>query len=223
MRISTWDLYQLTLCPKRFLESGPRKREDSPARELIKKVFLLKALGRERDWTLKGLAPIWDDIFWRGKDFNKSTADDSVRGILAARKLYKSMPKEGFNTYPVSKLKTMVDSSIELSSSGDFLLSYPDRYETWLYFRSDPKDIRRSILPIVEHYLIYKRLKEKKPFYLVCYFISTERLSPIHFRVLDDRTEEECDNIAAYLCTQAKRKISYPVKGLYCKDCPLDC
>lgn len=223
MRLSTWDLYQLTLCPKRLIESGAVERESSPARELIKKIFILKALGREKDWSLKGLAPLWDEIFWQGREYTQEAAEASVAGILAAQKLYRSLPQEGFNIHPTPSLKTMVDSSVELHSSGDFLLEYPDRYETWLYFRCDPRQARKTILPQLEHYLVYSRVREQKPFYLAFYFLTTERITPIHFRVRDNTLEEECGSLATLLTTQCKKRISYPVRGVNCKDCPLGC
>lgn len=225
MRLSTWDLYQLTLCPKRLIESGAVGRESSPARDLIKKIFTLKALGRERDWSLRGLAPLWDEIFWKDREYTQEAANESVAGLLAARKLYKSLPQDHdqFNIHPVSNLKTMVDGSVEISSSGDFLLEYPDRYETWFYMRSDPRQARKTILPQLEHYLIYSKVKEQKPFYLVFYFLTTERVTPIHFRTLDTTSEERCGLLAAFLTTQCKKRISYPARGQNCRDCPIDC
>lgn len=226
MRLSTWDLYQLTLCPKRLIESGAVERESSPARDLIKKIFILKALGREKDWSLKGLAPLWDEIFWKDREYTQEAADESVQGLLAARKLYQSLPdiNEGkFNIHPVSNLKTMVDSSVELSSLGDFLLEYQNRYETWIYLHSEPRLARRTVLPQLEHYLVGAKIREQRPFYLVFYFLSTERLTPIHFRIQDTTSQEECGLLAAFLTTQCKKRISYPVRGVNCKDCPLGC
>lgn len=224
MRVSTWELYQRTICPKRALESPVLLAEEfSPARDLVKRVFLLRAIGRETGWTRKGIARVWDELFWSGKEINRLNMDASVKGLLAARALYKNLPKEGFSVHSTSSISQMLDTSIELSSAGDFILSYPDRNEIWIYQRASHKQGRRSVLPQLEHFLLQKKIKDDKPFYLVFYFTSTNRRTPIHFRIRDDYSIEANEKLAFSLCRQAKKQISYPVYGTQCDHCGVNC
>jgi hypothetical protein len=190
--------------------SPPIQEDSSPARELT-------------GWTPKGIANVWDEIFWSGREMNRVNMDASVRGVLSARALYRKLPKEGFSIHSVKNLSIMIDSSVELSSSGDFLLEYPDRYETWIYKRWSHKQARRSILPTAEHFLFQRAVKEDKPFFLAFYYVSTERMTPINFRIADTNSEPENSKIITHLCDQARKGISYPVAGDHCSGCEVNC
>jgi hypothetical protein len=225
MKFTSLDLYYIDQCPLRWAKDPIQSEQMDPTRKLMKKVILMKAIGRETGWSFSGIASIWDQLFWEKRDITQDSMKESVYGILAARQLYKKLPKEGLETYSVSNLSISLDSSLVVQSSGDFMLSYPDRYETWIYLRSTPKDIRRSPLAAIEHYLIQQRIKpsEQKPFYLVIYYSSIKNKRIVHFRVRDNRNYKECRDIIYCLADQAKRNLSYPSIGEYCKTCSLKC
>ena len=223
MRLTTFDLFNESLCPMRARLDPPVQEESSPARELVRRVFLLKAIGRETGWTPKGIANAWDEIFWSGKEMNRVNMDASVRGVLSARALYRNLPKDGFSVHSTKNLSTMIDSSVELSSSGDFLLEYPDRYETWIYKRWNHKQARRSILPLAEHFLFQRGAKEDKPFFLTFYYVNTNRMTPINFRIASTHSENYNSKIITHLCDQVRKGISYPVGGEHCSGCEINC
>lgn len=226
MKLDTLDLYFLSQCPRRWKEQPIERDSLDPTRDLIRKVFLMKALGRETGWTFSGIASVWDDLFWKGKDINRDNIKQSVQGILAARQLYKRLPKGSkLEAHSSGNLICSLDSGLLLSSSSDFLLSYSDRYEAWVYFRSAPIKIRRSPLPAIEHYLVHQKIRDahKKPFYVVIYYSSVEKRRTIHFRVRDTRTNEECRKIVHNLADIAKKEIYFPSQGDHCKDCSIKC
>jgi len=225
MKLTTLDLYDLSTCPRRWFKDKPVRDDDSPARELIRRIFLTKALGREKGWTPLGIANIWDDLFWQGKDITQASMDESIRGVLAARKLYRQLPREGFKVHSALQLSTMVQSATDLGSVGDFLLSYPDRIETWVYGRRTVKEVRKSCLPAVEHYLIQKKIRgaQDRPFYLVCYYVSTNRMRPIHFRIRDDGNLATNEKQVVHLCNLARKKIDFPSAGDHCLKCKVNC
>lgn len=223
MRLSTWDLYQISLCPKRFLESPVARDQGDPARVIAKKAILLRAVGRTTGWTGAGIARAWDEIFWAGREITKENLDASVRGILATRGLFRSLPDKGFIAHSPLEIETQMDSSIYLSSMSDFILSYEDRYESWIYLKASPKEIRRSPIPAVEHYLIQKREDRDKPFYLVIFYSSTRSMRPIHFRIRCSLPISATERITMSLCSMARRNISYPRLGEHCKDCEIKC
>lgn len=223
MKLTTLDLHNETLCPMRArLSSFPPRRTD-PARELIRRVFLLKAVGRKTGWTPRGLAKAWDEIYWVGKDINRVNMDASIKGVLSAKALYNRLPKEGFSVHSIKNLSTVIDSSVELSSSGDFLLEYPDRYETWIYKRWSHKEARRSILPTAEHLLVQRNVSDEKPFFLTFYYVSTERTTPVNFRIQSERPEEENARVITSLCDQARKGIYFPKGGSHCDGCEINC
>lgn len=225
MKLKTLDLYYLDQCPKRWFEDPPKPELMEPTRELMKKIFLMKAIGRETSWTFSGIASAWDQLFWEGKSVTQENMQESVQGILAARQLYKRLPKGEIDTHSTKNLHTSLDSDIHIASSGDFLLDYKDRYEVWLYMRSTPKRIRRSPLPAIEHYLVHKKIRDayQKPFYLVTYYSNTKYRRASYFRVRSDRSTEECRKIVYNLAARAKKKTNYPSFGDHCKDCSIKC
>lgn len=226
-KISTLDLYYSDQCSRRWKEEKlPTEESIDPTRELMKKVFLMRAIGRDAGWKFSGIASVWDQIYWQGKEVTQENMRESVQGILAARKLYKSLPNSSdLLTHSTSNLVSYLDSSLLLSSSGDFLLSYSNRFEVWVYLKSAPKEIRRSPLPILEHYLVHQKVRDahKKPFYLVCYYSSTKRRQTIHFRVRDDRDYNECRKVVYNLADKIKKNIIYQSAGNHCKDCNIKC
>lgn len=225
LKLNSLDLYYLDQCPKRWAEE-PREPEPMEAtRELMKKIFLMRTMGREVGWSFSGVASAWDQLFWQNKEITQENMQESVQGILAARQLYKRLPKGEIKAHSTKNLTSCLDSQLEISSTGDFLLIYPDRYEVWVYMRSTPKKIRRSPLPAIEHYLVHQKIRNshQKPFYLVIYYSNTKRRRASHFRVRSDRSSEECRKIVYNLSDRAKRKIYYPSFGEHCKDCSVKC
>ncbi len=225
-QLNTLDLYYVNQCYKRWSEEKIVQPPIDPTRDLIKKIFLMKTIGRNTGWTFGGIASAWDELFWQGKTVTKQAMRESVQGILSARALYKRINKgQKIEAHSTKNLITSLETGIVISSSGDFLLSYPDRYETWIYLQSTPKKIRRSPLPALEHYLLHQKIREayQKPLYLVIYYASTKRKRTIHFRVRDDRTQEECRKIVYNLTDKIKRNISYPSIGEHCKECNIKC
>jgi len=225
MKLTTLDFYYLEQCSKRWAEEPLKEEIQDPTRELMRKVLLMKAIGRESSWNFPGIASIWDQIFWQNKDINQQSIRESVQGILAARQLYKRLPKGNLESYSSKNLFSSLSNGILLSSSSDFLLSYPDRYEAWIYYHGTPKRIRRSPLVALEHYLIYQKIRDahQKPFYLVIYYSSTKRRRVIHFRVRNDQSVDECRKVVYNLADRAKRKIYYPSIGEHCKKCNIKC
>lgn len=186
----------------------------------------MRAIGRETQWSFSGIASLWDEIFWKDKDITRKAMKESVQGVLAARALYKKLPKsQDLEIHSASNLTTYIDSGIQLSSSGDFLLSYSDRYEVWIYFKSTPKKIRRSSLPAIEHYIARQKIRAvyQKPFFLVCYHTNSKKRNPTFFRVRSDFSESQCRNIVLNLATAAKNKVNYPVQNDQCQNCEVSC
>jgi len=225
MKLNTLDLYYLDQCPKRWKEDPPKAEDMDPTRELMRKVFLMKAIGRDTGWSFDGIASAWDQLYWQGKEITQENMQESVHGILAARQIYKRLPKGDIEIHSTQNLGSFLDAGVELCSSGDFLLSYPNRSETWIYLHSTPKRIRRSPLPAIEHYLVHQKIREahKKPFYLVIYHSSVKRKGIGYFRVRDDRSLNECRQIVSNLITRAKKNLDFPSLGEHCKDCSIRC
>lgn len=224
-KLTTLDLYRLDQCPKRWREEPPEPESADPTRELMRKVFLMKAIGRDAGWTFSGIASAWDQLYWEGKEITRENMRESVQGVLAARQIYKRLPKGEIDAHSAKNLFTSLDAGVELHSSGDFLLEYPDRYETWIYLQSTPKKIRRSPLPAIEHYLIYQRVREaaQKPFYLVIYYSSVKRRRATYFRMRDERSFDECRGIVHSLADRARKKLYYPSLGEHCRECKVKC
>ena len=174
---------------------------------------------------MKGIASAWDQIFWKDKEITRQTINDSVRGVLAARKLYNKLPSGDFKIFSAGSLDSMIDSSILLTSVGDFVLAYEDRIETWVYRKATPKEVRRSILPSAEHYLLQKkvRMAKEKPFFLVSYFISTSSMKPIHFRIRNNLQYLENEKIVLSLSQIALKSNFYPSAGSQCEKCKVNC
>lgn len=226
MQLNTLDLYYIDQCSKWWKEDPPKREETDPTRKLMKKVLLMKAIGRESRWTFNRIATVWDQLFWEGKDITRDNMKESVQGILAARQLYNKLPKEkNLEAYSTLNLTSNLDSGIQISSAGDFLLSYPDRYETWIHIKSSPKRIRRSPLPVLEDYLAQQKIRDfyKKPFFLVAYYSSIKRRRAIHFRVRNNYSLEETRKIVFNLADKAKKEIYYPSIGEHCEQCKVKC
>ena len=222
-KLSTLDLYYLDQCAKRWQEEPPERDLSDPTRDLMKKVFLMKAIGRDTGWNFSGIASAWDKIFWIGKDVTSENMSQSVQGILAARQLYKRIPKGELEVHSALNFKAYLDAGVILTSCCDFILSYPDRYEGWLYLHSTPKNIRRSPLPTLENYLARANIREphQKPFYLVVYYSSVKRRKAIYFKIRNNNSIEETRRIVYNLA--AKRKLTYPSLGTHCKECNINC
>jgi hypothetical protein len=222
-KLTTLDLYHLDKCPKRWQEEPPTRDLEDPTRNLMKKIFLMKAIGRGTGWDFDSIASAWDQIFWAGKDITTENTRHSVQGILAARQLYKKIPKGELEVHSTLNLKSTLDAGVILSSCCDFLLSYSDRYEGWIYLHSTPKNIRRSPLPTLEHYLLQSSIREshQKPFYLVTYYSSIKKRKALYFKIRDNLPIEETRRIVYSLA--AKRKLNYPSIGTHCKECNIKC
>jgi hypothetical protein len=226
MRLTTIDLYEIAKCSKRWLEDPPlQKDQTSPVRELIKQMILLKGAGKQEGWDFSSIANYWDSIFWAGREVNRENMDLSIKGILAARKLYRHLPKENVEIFSTAELTSSIDSSIEIFSSGDFVIVHPDRIETWIYTSIQPKDIRRSILPAAEHLLIQKKVRaaQNRPFFLVVYKATMRGLSPGYAMIASTGAEAGNEMAIMQLCNIARRKISIPTICEHCNNCKVDC
>ena len=221
--MDTWDLYRYSLCPKRWSEEDSL-RQDSPARELIKQTFLLRALGRSTGWTPKGIATIWDEIFWKGKKVTRETIDQSVSGVIATKKLYNSLPKGDFKVESTELLTTSIDSTAELRSSGDFILNFSDRIEIWIYGKYKINDIRKGCWPALEYFLFQKKMRGplKKPFFFIMYYAPTKGTKPFVLRIRVLPNFPAAEKIAVHLVNGIKKKVFYPISG-DCKECSLQC
>jgi hypothetical protein len=234
MKLSTEDLYNYSPCPRKYFLTDFVNKKDSPPREAIKRIVLLKALGRENKWTTRGLASLWDSIFWKNRDVTQENINRTTRGVISLRKLYKLLPEE-FDSYSSENLKVMIDGNIELSSSSDFMIVTDKTIDLWIFKRDTPTNIRRSILPAAERYVLEASLRgsfkdgtstlskgfkgSERQINAVVYYPTTGGLNPSYFKVRCD------DNSTAVrmICEQLRRKIEYPIRGYQCNECPLDC
>jgi hypothetical protein len=227
--LNTLDLYNIDKCSKWWIEELSKIKDDKvsdPTQELIKKIFLMKSVGRDTGWNFKGIASLWDKIFWRDKDVNKDSIKQSVKGILSARHLYKKISvKNDIEIYSTNNLTTYLDCASKIKSSGDFLLSYPNRYETWIYSDMKKIDVKKSPLVMLEHYLIQQSIRDfhQKEFYLVIYHTSINRKTGLFFKTKGELNINQNRIIFSNLVSRANKKINFPSIGNHCDKCNLEC
>ena len=209
-------------------------RSPSPSQEAMKKIVLLKALGRERKWTVKGLALLWDNFFWSGRQATKDNLDKSVKGVIGLRKLYKTLPEKG-QAYSCKSLCASIDAGTEISSVGDFFFILPKSIEIWINGQYRPSDIRKSILPAAERYVLERSLRHvnlggtlplscsksqaERRIDLVFYYGTEKRMTPLKMRVKCPQN----DKAVVSLITMMEKKISFPCQGPHCNQCDLQC
>lgn len=226
MKLTTWDLHLISQCPKKWLAAPePFHNEDSLVRKLLKRMILQKALNRKNYWSFKEVARLWDEIFWEGRDITQENIDLSAKGILAARKLYSKIELQEWEPSSALELDYQTDSSVQISSVGDFVLTYKDRIETWVYGSWSHKEMRRSILPAAEHFLIQKRVRaaHTKPFYIVVYRATMRGRNPNHLLLNVTGSEYGNEKMVLHLTNVATKKISIPVMCDLCNKCEVDC
>jgi hypothetical protein len=228
INFSSIDLYYINQCSKRWFEeiSRAKKNQREPQQELLRKVFLMKSIGREYGWNFKGIAALWDRIFWSDRDVNRKTIRESAKSLMAIKSLYNRVsPGNNVEPYSVRNLDTFIDSTMMISSAGDFLLSYPDRYETWIYMDTKKNDIIRSPLLSIEHYLIQQSIRDfhQKEFHLVIYYMTGKRKKGSFFRIKSNFRIDYNRKVVLNLATRGTEKIVFPSGGGHCKDCSLDC
>jgi hypothetical protein len=225
MIISSIDLYYASRCPKMFLENSFPIEEDNPSRKLIKEFFLMRTIGKEQKWTSSSIAKMWDNLFWLGRDITRENINLSVKGTIAARKLYDKLPlTDDCLGMSSDNLIFHQDAGRMIKSSTDFILVYPDRIEGWLYSSLPIKQIRKSPLPDIEAFITRNRIKgNKKDYYLVVYKISPNMMNPTYIRINELSEPKNQRRIIYHLEYIIRNKVNYSITGEHCKKCSIGC
>lgn len=224
MIVSTTDLHELSRCPKRWLHT-PHNPDRHPISDLLRRAVLSRSLGRKSSWNFRGIANIWDDAFWTGKDFTRENADASVRGLLTAKRIYDKYLDADFQAYPVKLLSASFSSSTILTSSGDFLLSFEDRFEIWIHGRMKLQELMCSPLLAGEHLLLQRQVRPmwQKPLRIMMYRESDQGTRPSITTTYASGSQADNEKIALHLCHLAERRVEMTVRGPWCNDCEVPC
>jgi hypothetical protein len=212
MRLSTWDLFLLSKCPKRW--SLGWEKEDAPPRRLAREILLSPLLGRESRWTLKGVAHLWDKIYWPGREDNRENADESARELTLVWRAIKDILMEDFTIFPHGMATLWVDQK-EISSAADFITLKGGELLSWVYTPIPVREVARSPLPGMESFLLREKVRAGTPVKktgIVKYCTSP------HFSRLTIPSPPLGGAMKALL-SMAERKISYPSEGSHCKGC----
>lgn len=223
MRLTTKDLHLISQCPKRWIESGPEEEEPyNPARELVRNLFLAKTFYENARRPFDTIARIWDKIFWQEREETQKNQDLSVKGILAAKRLYKKVEKyTGMTSHSTQFLAAHLDSTNVLTSCGDFFLMHEDRMETWIYTNTPKEILARTPIVAAEHFLAQAKVRQfhQKPFYLALYYPTMGRMTASCKYIKGNLSVEENRRTALGLTNLAK--VSYPLGGKHCEKCPI--
>jgi len=223
MRINTLQLHRVSTCPRRYLHEEQIQEPIDPAREVIKRIFLTQGLGKETSWGIDRIASMWDELFWKGREVTPKNIDKSARGVLATKQLYSRLPQANFKSYSPRQLDYYSDSSLVLTSSADFILTYENKIESWVYLNSSPREIRRSILPIAEHYIVQKGFSRDLAFYLVIYHTTTNKMNPTYFKIRSKNSHSENRKTVMSLAEVIRNKTDYPIQNGACEKCHINC
>jgi hypothetical protein len=229
MKLTTWDIHKASICLKRYYNEPIKEEAFPPTRELIKRIVLLKALGRERKWTIKGLASAWDGVFWQGKEVNQDNINASVKGVISLRKIYNRLP-ENYDAYSCKEIYRNIDGGVYLYSSGDFFLVTDRGIEIWIYKKTNIKEMKRSLLPAAElralegsvrAYILSNTQGARDPLEALrervslVFYYSGNGMRPSIKKVWCERNDRAVDAI----CDLIRRRIEWPSYSDNCKDC----
>lgn len=230
MRLSTWDLHNISKCPRRWFEKPPEHPEEkSNVREMMKRIMFSEEINKGTKWDFKKISKIWDEVYWKDKEINQKSINASVGGILATKNLFDTamnlLGQEEYQIYSVKEISTFVTAGTEITSMGDFIISYSDKIETWIYGKFPQKEIRRSVIPSAEHYLVQSKVigELRKPFLLVFYKATERGLNPTRRVIRSDFPRTGNEKLVMNLVNIAEKKISTALYCDLCRGCSLDC
>lgn len=232
MLIKTLDLHHYSICPRKYFSEVNKVKYNSPARDVMKRIVLTKALGRESKWTIKGVASVWDNMFWKDKPISQENVDTSVKGSISLKKLFNRLP-DVYDAHSSKHLTAAIDSSIYIQSSSDFMTVSERGVELWIYSKGKLSDFRRSIICAAELYILKNTVRKSyledygyslditnsKNIFLVFYYAGSQSLNPTWFRV-----KCQSNNPAVIsLSTQLSNGVNYCVPSEHCKECRVNC
>ena len=133
-------------------------------------------------------------------------------------------------------MKTALNSSIYLQSTGDFFLITEDGIEIWIYYHARPKEIRRSLLPNIERFIVANSIRDevlktyllphsktvsdlKKNIFIVSYYATMNNMRPVTYKIKCTENDKAVITIASSL----EKRIDYPIFGSECNNCEISC
>ncbi len=232
MLIKTLDLHHYSICPRKYFSEANKVKYSSPAREVMKRIVLSKALGRENKWTIKGIASVWDNIFWKNKSATQNNVDASVKGSISLKKLFNKLP-EAYDVYSSNNLLTAIESDLYIQSSSDFIIVSERGVEIWIYSQLKLNEVRRSLIGAGELFVIRRCLRKEylgeesialdytanKNTYLVFYNSGKNSMNPSWFRIKCSQNNSAIISLA----NQIKKKVEFSNPGEQCKGCKVNC